>query len=942
MKKTTGKALSLVLSLALVLTSFSATFASASTKTATGIVSSNYEDDLYLVNGGTGTYTKRMELNSWMKDEALETKEHEDVSDIKVAAVSHVSGDKLVSCSIDTDEDTAYLKLKSSSADGKEVVSVLWEGDYTDDDGNEYTIKAKKELTVHVFDEDGIVFGSNTDTDIDSGKAPDDMSDLPVTANYTTTLGIFKAEHCDDSCLARYELASVTGDSGKDITNANLYYCSISAPSGCNVTIPKTADTGITLPVITMGKGTATDGVYPDNAGTGNVTVTVKALTSSTGKCYTPSSDADDKYTCKFKVAKKINAEQAYLNEVSGSTAAEAEAANFTVSKYSGKTYLYYGDDTLASATDYILDFNTSGTVSIDEDTNVKEIIGSLNTVDIGDANVGEIDLDSGSVTLADGKVGDITLDDDGPNDADASCGATVTITSGRCGNIDLTDCEGEAEEIVDVNGGTTGTIDCEGTVSVDSQDDDEPVSTGLITTPDIDTYVDEAKVSISGIKSSNDGTITFKGDDEDLDLGSLDTDYRDVTLDLGDDDDAFIGTIPAPANATNTKLETLEDDTAVKVTGAIDLDSISLDSDTSVVFDNTVSVGTIDGDGSMTVAAGKLYIDESASGVTLKLSDKTLAVGTTAFTAAADEVDEDDMDCFGFTLTKTSGSSVDTFKIESLSFAGLSVAKNSTAIDTDEIIKGNSATYTAIAYPTGTSVPSGYTVEWDRDGGSDDVFDMTTSSNTTTIKVKSIDETFSSENKTTLTATLYDEDGYEDDDYGVGTCVVSAVATSSNSFTSDTGSTVKVAQGASYTFKITSTDGTEPTFTVGGSGLTVTKVGKSGNAYYYKITATGTVGTSVGVYVNGTRTSVATITASTISIDTGATIKVKVGATYTFKVTSSTKPTFTTGNSATFAVTKTSVSGTSYYYTVKATGKAGASTGIYVNGVRRTVATVA
>ncbi len=163
MKKITGKVVSLVLALALVVTSFSANFAFASKKTISGTVTDTVNDDLYLVNGDEKTVDLKAWLNTDSSDFKLETKDHGDVTNVEIKAVSHVSGEKLVSASID--DDDATLKLKGKT--GTEVISVLYQGEYTDpddDDDTEYTVKGRADLTVHVYDEGDIVFGEEKDS----------------------------------------------------------------------------------------------------------------------------------------------------------------------------------------------------------------------------------------------------------------------------------------------------------------------------------------------------------------------------------------------------------------------------------------------------------------------------------------------------------------------------------------------------------------------------------------------------------------------------------------------------------------------------------------------------------------------------------------------------------------------------------------------------------
>ncbi len=923
MKKITGKVVSLVLALALVVTSFSANFAFASTKkTMSGTVSDTHNDDIYLVNGGN----KEVKLTDWLIDTVdfrLETKEHDDVSNVKVKAVSHVSGDKLVTATVK--DDVATLKLKSSTASGKEVVSVLYEGDYSDDD-NDFTVKGTATLNVYVYDKDQIVFGeykSAEDIVKDSGKGLDDVKTFAKNKNSTAKVGIYKAEPSADSALATYAPVRLTNkkdgiaDATFDVKNPDLYYFEMtSGTNDIHSTIIDNKDVTVPSSVldVTIGKKDK-DGNITADASTGNVTINVKKLVAedkSTGK-YKASTDSDDKYTLKTKVEKKID-----VKTIAG-------AGSYSIKKQDGKTKLIgvTGDAIDVSDCEIIFPEGT-GTVTVDENTHIKKISGSVTKLDIGDGTVGEVGLDAGNVSVDDGKVGNISTD--------CPTGKTtgsVTVTDGTVGNINTSDAKANGD--ITINGGTVGTIECDdaASVTVHSNDGDTAITTGKITAETVEIFADEAKVAVAGIKSSNDGTITLKG--ELLTVNAFDFDYRDTTLKLGDDDDAFIGKLSALANAKNAKIETENEDTDVTVAGAVNVDTISLGSDSIVTFDNTVTVDTIDGDGAMKIFAGKLYVSNSASSAKLKLSDATLAPGATVFKADKDAVGVDDLSTFGFTLEKSSGTDVDTFKIKSLSFAGIAINKTAT-----KIAKGYSETFTASAYPGGTALPAGVTVKWELDGGSSDVFKMTATGNTAKVEVASIDGSFASENKTTLTATLYDEDGYELDDYEVAKCDVTALATPEA--ISDTTHDFSVAQGATYQFKITST--TAPVVTYGTAGVFAGVLAShTGNDYFYKITATGKVGAQTGIYLNGTKLLVASVKAPAFTSDTKHDITVK--GSYTFKITAAATPTFGVGTAGTFKAEFVKKVGNDYFYKITSVGAAGAKAGIYVNGAKLLAATI-
>ena len=164
---------------------------------------------------------------------------------------------------------------------------------------------------------------------------------------------------------------------------------------------------------------------------------------------------------------------------------------------------------------------------------------------------------------------------------------------------------------------------------------------------------------------------------------------------------------------------------------------------------------------------------------------------------------------------------------------------------------------------------------------------------------------------------------------------------TASVTFVSDTNSALFV--NNAYTFKITSKDGKVPTFVVGTAGVFDTQLVKHvGDDYYFKITAIGKPGASAGIYVNGTtRLLVATVKSSapTVKSDTTSPFSVKAGKSYVFKLTADAKPTFVAGTGAAFRVNFVKNSGNDYFFRVTAVGKAGSSSGFYINSAKTPVA---
>ncbi|QNK41923.1 autotransporter outer membrane beta-barrel domain-containing protein [Caproicibacter fermentans] len=902
MKKFRGKALAALLSLALIASSLPVTLASASTKSMSGIVNKQAHDDIYLVNGGG----RKIDLNDFLvngNSDTIETNTREAVDNPKVGAISHVSGDSLVSLQLSGDnDDTATLKLKSASKSGSEVISVLYKGDYTDNDGNEYTVKARKNVTVHVYDKGQIVFGEAKDGAIDLGCGPDDFKTFAKTRNTEKRVGLFIAEPnaADDTnddgkdALATYQPVYLTTAKDKvtlpdnfngvaysvEITSGsdNVHLLGVDDSLSANAFDSQTTDAALQVVVGKSLKDSSktydsATNLFTKDASTSNVAFTFKKI-DGTGKVSTSS---DDKYVLKTKVDDKVDIETA-LKNLTANTAAGGDGGSYggtpgtyVIQKDNGKSRIEnLKDGSGDSAKD--LDVTNSvvvfpaltSSVNVDEKTNVKGIEGTVGNLNIGDARVGYVDIDSGNVELADGKVGDITTSGSTGN---------VTINSGNAGNIKTTDADSGNGE-VKVYGGTVGDVTSDDDIDVESSDSDTKIATGTLKAPSVMVYANEAAVAAAGIvEKAADGTITVKGSD--ATVKAIDMDSFESTLSLGDDNDAFSGSIPAPKNATNTTINAVNSDTSATVNGDVNADTIDADTDTSITFTGKITADTIDGDGSMVMKAGSLYVTGSVSSTKLKLSDSTLAAGTTVFKAASDAVDVGDFSCYGFTLAKTAGNNVDTFKIDTLDFAGLQINKS-----TSSIAKGQSETFTASAYPGGTSLPAGYTIGWELDGGSSDVFAMTSSGNTATVTVNAIDSTFASENHTTLTANLYDADGYivDTSDYGNATCDITA--TEVPAIVSDTTKDFTLAPGASYQFKITAP--TAPVMTAGSAGVisSITNVGKSGNDYFIKITAAANAnGKATGIYVNGTKLLVVTVSGSqTFKSDTTAALTVKKG----------------------------------------------------------------
>jgi hypothetical protein len=986
MKKFRGKALATLLSLALVASSLPVTLASASSKTVSGRLTDDPDnDEFWLVNGGSSTTERQVEnFESLLYDDdaiPLQTIDREDVDDIEISSISHVSGDRVVNWDISDDDDNSdgindvTLKLRNSNSEGDEVIAILFKGTYTDDDDEEYTVKASTEITIHAVDQFSTVIGDGADevqavdfrdnndelafdggtgkyfadalgNDIgtESPELDDDFA-LKTTNGVADSkaLTVYAAERFSkDNCLAVWQaLPTINEDEVKVYTSfedtsfedaddyinddtAGKYVYVLSANNNDDIKLSQTTPGAVEATEATTDSAieyvTAT---VDENASTANVTFTAKV----TDHYQNDVADNDD-VKVKVKVAKKVL--------VNGT------ATEYDIVEDDGDTYIkgdgvYSGDEEDGKAAEGYLEIDggyevefavTDGTgkttdaavtVTVSNDADVDSITGDLNDegkLTVGDASVDEIDLDSGNVEIddEDAKVGDITTDD-----------GKVTISSNvTVGNIDA--------DAVTVDDGTTGDIDAD-TVNINASEDDTAVTVGTVTAKDINLTADDGKISATGIVASDSGTITLTGDD--IAVGSIDFDYYGTTLKFDD----FQGEVPAPEHAyvDGSKIETNNEDDDVTIKGDVEIDTVSFEDESTIVFEDELNVDELDGSGTMYIGAGKLYVDDDASDVLVKITDSDLKKGDLVFTADSDAVDEDDLDFFGFTVEKEEGKTTDKFVVDELEFAGLALNKTSS-----KIVLGESETFTASAYAPGTSMPEGYGIafELEDNGG---VFELTDNGNgTATVKVVDYDETFSDENKATLRAYVVDEDGDEDDDYDAAECDLTALKTPEVTWTSDTTDDFTLAPGASYQFKITATEA--PVMVAGTAGvLDVTNVGKSGNDYFIKVTAAAdAAGKETGLYVNGTKLLVVKVAgAASFTSDTTADVTVKKGASYQYKITASAAPSFTLGTSGVFNYTLVSQSGNNYFYKITAVGAVGSSTGVYVNGQKVNVATV-
>lgn len=901
MKKTTGKVVSLVLALALVVTSFSSTFAFASAKSETGTASID-NDTVYLSNGGSGATTS-FNLNDYLgtaaTDYTLKTYDHQAVTDVAIDQVT--SSSSLLKVTQDSTSKEFTVTIKSASTTkGTFTLNVLLKGTY---DRPEYddpaTVTGRATITVTVLAKDSVLIGTATTPAV--GDYPDSISNVAkfnaTAATQTVNASVYTVGvNGTTNALATYAPKSIIDSRVVASTTPDYVVVAYPALSLLNSTATAAPSLAYTVPNTAI------------SAGNSLRLTAYKYSATATGKL------GDKEVTANFSADNTVKGAITEIAKGDGSTVAggvilnNLTATKLATSKTYGKIGSTYVDVTGANV---VVDATvTSVTVSTGKIANLTVAGGAVIVEDgtVGNIVSGDDGVTAGDVTINGGSVGTITS-----YEGAASAAGTVVITAGTVASV------AKATTVSGISGAKVGAVTASGEVTVKPEDDESAVTVGAISAAGVTVDSSNAKAVTGNITVTGDGTVALKGNA--TTVGSINDDYYVTIFDLS----GLVGSFTAPTKAANATISADDEDTNAVVNGSIAIGTLSLD-DGSVRFDSAVKVADLNGGtGTLVINAGALTVtDDISTSNTLKLADPTTVVaGTKVFTATSDIADIDSFNNFGFTTKLVAGTSTDSFVIDTVSFAGLSINKTASSI-----VLNDSETFTASPFPASQKLPAGYSVVWEFDGD-DSYFSTAVNGNAITVKALNFDSTFASLNKGTLTAYVVDEYGVQDDSYAAATCNVTIIA--KPAYTSDTNNNFSVPAGASYQFKITST--TAPVFTLGTSGVfTAALASHTGNDYFYKITATGKVGAATGIYINGNLLLVATVKAPAFTSDTKGNVTVK-GA-YTVKINAAAIPSFVIGSSNVFKATFVSKTGNDYFYKISSVGAVGTKAGIYVNGV--------
>lgn len=574
---------------------------------------------------------------------------------------------------------------------------------------------------------------------------------------------------------------------------------------------------------------------------------------------------------------------------------------------------------------------------NMDSDSNVAgydiKVLSGTNVNVTGSASVGEI-TDAADVSVEDkAKVGDIT---------DAT--GTVSISGGTVGALDVkgsvemsdgTAASIEADENISIVGGTvSGDVLTDKDVTIDAEDDEiDTVVNGKVeaTNISVDCSSEDGQIRLAKVVLKDDGELNLTGGN--VEITELDCAYEG-NVNFVD----FQGTLPTILNAQDISVD---EDSTVVVTGAVELGSLDIAEGGSIEFRDAVEVESVSGDGKLVVGADKLYVSDSISGdVKLRLAGSNVNVGDVAYKAAKDVGSTDAFSGVGFTVERKSvDSNTDSFLVRSVSFAGVALDKSEVTI-----AKGFSDTVTVSNYPASTSLPAGASIVWDYSDADRDVFDITADGATLTISVKDYDDVYATSNSFELIATVVDSDGYEIEDYDPATCTVTAIPEVVVS--SDLSGIVEVPQGSTKDFVVNSQVEAPVTIGTGNVAVHALKTPFANGQATYTIKATGAVGTTAGVYAtvpgqNAVKLFIIKVTEPVVTSDTTVDFNLAAGNRYVFKITAPSAPSFTVGNGAVLKTQAGKIDGNDYYFAVYAIGSAGQSTGVYVNGVKVCTVTV-
>ena len=935
MRKATGKVVSLVLALALVVTSFSSTFAFAATKSESAKYVHGGDADVTLVNlsnvadsaadlaAAKAAGKDLFNITNWVEGNvSLETYDHIELNELEISSVS-VRGDNILRVSKVTDAQVAaggiyanvsyadkvggieagdyVATVRSATGTGTATVNVLYTGTTTDRGEDEITVRGSASFTVSLIDAETPYFTGVSDMQKnpqvdESGKYVTEIQKNLDKADTDPTVTVDGVEFVLP--VISSNSAIIGSEENQTLIVAQDYkYVDSGAYGTVKYDEVSKAYTGVADPEKTyIITATGTNNYMKVDS---NV-ITYGVIDPAVGNTirlsvYSLREVKDNKgtlvgYTTNRSVAQASARVQNWIDGTFGSVEL-GDGSQQNVGLNEKPTVL-------SKSKAYVKIGNGKNLVYWDA-TNAD--LTTSTGLSISGGRIGNVSA-GGNVVVSDGTVGDITTK-----------AHNVELYGGSVGAIDAAN--------VTVSGATVASIAASGSVTVD-----EGTVSGAVSATDVllapaneEVSVSVGKVSAATLtvdgsvsKASAAGYFATTEDESELILigdkatvNSIDDDWRNAKVVLQN----FKGTVPAIQNGDYTGYEptgaTLttndvdaNDATVATVNGNIEIRYIELNSG-EVTFAGKVVVNNVYGsEATMIINAGDLRVTESvATSNTLKLAGSTITPGTVVYQAAADIAEPESFVGYGFTMAKTAGSAYDTFTVDQTSFAGLQIALNGAAVNAIDVVKGETVTVNAVAYPTGTALPEGTKVNFYLDSDENYLAGENLGNGVATITAKNYSESFDVLNKGTLTAVVEDDFGMILEEYGEAKVAVTVIPVAASTYASDTTGYVDIAQGNTYQFKITSLDGNVPSFGIGNSNaIALVSQSQEGNNYFFKVQAIGQVGDEVGIYINRDANKVATLritegdATAAYTCDTTA-VNVAAGASYQVEITAAARP---------------------------------------------------
>lgn len=763
MRKNTGKVLSMILAMAMVVSSFSATFVSASTQEVVGNdarVDLNVDDDVVVVSDKYDELDLIADLN-----EAVDAKtmDYESLDEVEYVSFTKKSGDSLVKV-VKVDDDTKKLVLKKNVS-GTETIMINYKGTYIDDDTDkEVTARGSVEYKITAYAEGDVVLGKWVE-DADTITEDPDSPELMAVNDSGAELALYLANHAEGSSAPVWTKV----DPYLDVEETDKFGGYFDLSSDRNFITEDSEDSSVvtgyderTQKINLLFKKNDTEG---DN--------TYAKIFNTKLEVYAPKVEVNE------KGANPVVDEDEEGNYKKGSKIRETVGVDKKWRVHNGAEIDKLGARTLIGVDGGALSFDSDDKYN-DYKNDVKIITGYSIVVDSGNltlngGTVGAIKATNSADSVVD--VENATVNGDIESKAGISVGEGAkvngTLKKVTTGN-DIVLEDGAVVSAIDagdadlkLSGATVnGNVKVTNFISEDNDEYNTTIS-GDVTADTFDVVANDGSFEVKGsLIASEETEATYDFEGNNISVGAIDADYNAATVAFEESNMAL-----NVANTFNTTFN-LTNESDVTIMGVARVGSMDVEEDSILRFADTATVEDVSGEGMVVAQAGQFHIKSGISDVQLKLNG--LAIGSTAFTADTDAVDENDFNPVGYSLTKEAASStVDRFVVDAVSFAGLSFDKEFVTI-----AQGYSDTITLAAYPTGTNAPADARVMWELDGN-DDAFNVVVDPNTNvaTINVTAYNADDNTANNATIRAYLVDEDGYELEGYVAATCKVTAVA---------------------------------------------------------------------------------------------------------------------------------------------------------------------